>query len=79
MREPNSPALPTLRTLVQFPSPAPIKPVDAVGFTGFHSRNWPIKYAVLDANSVFLNPIGRALLFLERGGALSEKQSKNKA
>src|SRR5229473_2457019 len=26
-----------------------IKPVDAVGFTGFHSRNWRIKYAVLDA------------------------------
>jgi hypothetical protein len=39
-----------------------INPVDAVGFTGFHSLNWPIKCAILDAvgrGFASLIPVGR--------------------
>jgi hypothetical protein len=39
-----------ISNVVSIPIARSINPVDAVGFTGFHSQEHPIKFLVLDAD-----------------------------
>jgi hypothetical protein len=70
MKEPDLAAPSQTSDVGSIPIARSITPVDAVGFTGFDPRNWPIKCAILDAvgrGFASLIPVGRGLFSKSRG------------